>query len=115
MRHRIKGMLKGSGSLATITQDLKSITRRFWEEGANQQNWAVLDEIISDNYVGHGAARFPGRERLKAELAGYAAAFSDLRYTIEDVIAEGDRVVSRRTARGTHTGSLLNIPQQGSL
>jgi steroid delta-isomerase-like uncharacterized protein len=101
--------------MATVTHDLKSIIRRFWEEGANQQNWAVFDEIIAEDYVGHDAGRARGREELKAELAGDAAAFSDLRYTIEDMVAEGDRVVSRWTARGTHTGSLLNIPPTGKL
>jgi steroid delta-isomerase-like uncharacterized protein len=106
---------KGIGAMATVTHDLKSIIRRLWEEGVNQQNWAVFDEILCEDYVGHDAGRAQGREELKAELAGYAAAFSDLRYTIEDMVAEGDRVVSRWTARGTHTGSLLNIPPTGKL
>lgn len=99
--------------MTTVTHDLKSIIHRFWEEGANQKNWTVFDEIIAEDYVGHGAERSQGREGLKAELAGYAAAFSDLRYTIEEIIVEGDRVVNRWTARGTHTGSLMNIPPTG--
>lgn len=99
--------------MATITHDLKSTIRRFWEDGANQRNWAVFDEIIAEDYVGHGAEKSQGREGLIAELVGYTTAFSDLQFTIEDVIAEGDRVMNRWTARGTHTGSLMNIPPTG--
>lgn len=99
--------------MATVTSDLKSVVLRFWEEGANQQNWAVLDEIIAEDSIERGGGRSLGREELKAELEGYAEAFPDLHYTIEEMVVEGDLVVSRWVARGTHMGHLLNIPPTG--
>lgn len=98
--------------MATVTQDLKHISRRFWES-TNQRNWEGLDEIIAEDYIGYGAENSQGREALKAALAGYAAAFPDLQYTIEDLMSEGDLVISRWTARGTHKGPLMNIPPTG--
>lgn len=99
--------------MATVTQDLKTISRRFWEDGANQRRWDVLDEIIANDYVGHGAEDSRGREALKAVLMSYAAAFPDIHYTIEDLMSEGDRIICRWTARGTHKGPLLDIPPTG--
>ena len=99
--------------MAIVTQDLKPIIRRFWEEGTNQRNWAVLDEIVAEDYAGHGVETSPGRAGLKAELAGYTTAFSDLQFTLDELVAEGELVVSRWTARGTHTGPLMDIPPTG--
>ena len=98
--------------MATVTQDLKAIAHRFWEE-ANQRNWAAFDEFVAENYAGHGLDTAQGREGLKAEIMSYVAAFPDLRYTVDDVISEGDQVMSRWTARGTHTGQLMDIPPTG--
>ena len=98
--------------MTTVARDLKPLISRFWEV-VNQQNWAMLDEIIVEDYIERGSGRSLGREGLKVEFAGYAATFSDLHFTIEDMVAEGDQVITRWTARGTHTGPLLNIPPTG--
>ncbi len=54
-----------------------------------------------------------GREGIEQFYGALRAAFPDLRITIEDQVAEGDRVVTRWTARGTHTGAFQGIPPTG--
>jgi steroid delta-isomerase-like uncharacterized protein len=71
--------------------------------------------MIDDHYISHssppGAA--PGREGVKQYVTLFRTAFPDLRATVDDVIAEGDRVVTRWTSRGTHQGELMGIPASG--
>ena len=98
--------------MATVAYDLKPLIRRFWES-VNQQNWAGLDEIIAEDSIESGGGRTLSREELKAEFAGYATTFSDLHFTIDDMVAEGDQVVTRWTVRGTHTGPLMDMPPTG--
>jgi len=91
----------------------KSIMRRYFEEAWNQGRLEVLDEIVANNYVNHDpfVPDLPsGPEGLKPIFMGLRNAFSDLHYAIEDLIAEGDKVVTRWTMRGTHIGELLGIP-----
>ena len=87
----------------------KALVRRHIEEGFNQQNRAVLDETLADNYVDHTNPPGwpPGREGHRQILALYHAAFPDFRYTIGHEVAEGDLVVVRGTYTGTHTGEFF--------
>lgn len=91
----------------------KSLIRRFYEEVANKGNMAVVDELIADEYVVHGvparAEAPPGPEGDKQIFTMYRTAFPDLRFTFEDQIAEGDKVVTRLTIRGTHQGEFMGI------
>lgn len=94
----------------------KSILRRYFDEGWNKGRLEVLDEIVAANYVNHDPfvpGLPPGPEGLKPIFAGLRAAFADLHYTIEDMISDGDKVVTRWTMRGTHTGDLMGIPPTG--
>jgi steroid delta-isomerase-like uncharacterized protein len=82
----------------------------------NQGNLAVADEVMAADYIEHAAVP-PG---LPPSLAGFKifisalrAAFPDFQYTVEDVIAEGDKVVVRLTARGTQNGEFLGLPASG--
>src|SRR5262245_44104992 len=82
----------------------------------NEQRFEVVDQIYSPAYVSHVA--MPGglagdREGLKRALRLQVAAFPDIHYTIEDLIAEGDRVVLRNTWRATHIGEYLAFPPTG--
>lgn len=80
----------------------------------NQRNLAVLNELYVPDFVYHGTSRtIQGVEAFKQALSLYFTAFPDLRITIEDMIAEGDRVVVRFTYRGTHTGDFMGIPPTG--
>lgn len=96
------------------TEENKANVRRSFEEGWNQGNIAVYDELTSPNYVGHDPAMtVQGIEGLKQFVSMYLTAYPDTHFTIEDQIAEGDTVVTRWTARGTHKGPLMGIPPTG--
>lgn len=77
---------------------------------------AVVDELIATNYIDHDkrpdlVARDP--ESFKQVVTMLLTAFPDLRVTIEDQIAEGDKVASRFTMRGTHKGEFMGIAPTG--
>lgn len=95
------------------TEENKATTRRFFEEVFNGGNLAVVDEIKSSTYVFHDAS-FPepirGPEGFKHYLMMFRSAFPDLHSTIEDLIAEGEKVTVRFTFTGTQQGSLMGIP-----
>lgn len=95
-------------------EDNKAIVRRFYEEVFNQRNLAVVDELCTTNHLFHNPpTTLRGREEFKQLLSVYITAFPDARFTVEDLIAEGDRVASRYTFRGTHQGDLMGIPPTG--
>ena len=94
--------------------DNKALDRRYAEEVLDQGRLDVIDEICSPDYVGH-VAGFPDNDREgdKRLVGMMRAAFPDLRCTIEDQIAEGDRVVHRLTCTGIHQGELMGVPPSG--
>ncbi len=95
----------------------KAILRRFFEEIYNQGNLAVADDLVAADYVCHNPApgEAPGREGLKAFVAYLHRSFDDLHVTIEDQVAEGDRVATRYTIRGRQEGEFAGIPPTGKL
>ncbi len=97
------------------TESNKEIIRRYLEQIWNQGNLAAADEFLSPYYIRHlAAAAAPlDREAQKQRVAGFRAAFPDVQLTIDDLIAEGDRVALRVTIRGTHRGKLLDIEPTG--
>ena len=95
------------------TEDNKALVRRGYE-ALNQRNWAAFEELVTPDLVLHNASMtIQGFEAYKQFVSMYFTAFPDLRFTIEDMIAEGDTVVARQTARGTHQGELMGIPPTG--
>ncbi len=91
------------------TEDNKALVRRVMEEGWNQRNLAIVDELIASNFLFHDP-HLPNvrtREDYKQWIIESLTAFPDLHLTIEEQIAEGDQVVTRWTSRGTHTGDLV--------
>jgi steroid delta-isomerase-like uncharacterized protein len=99
------------------TQDNKVIARRIFEEVGSQGNFAVIDEAISPNFVYRTSAfpEFHGPGGFKEFFTEHRKTFPDLHYTVEDVVAEGDKVVARWTASGTHTGDMMGIAPTGKL
>jgi steroid delta-isomerase-like uncharacterized protein len=99
------------------TEQNKALVRRYWEEVWNNGNLAVVDELIATDFDGHPLPGEPDFGRGPAgqkQLVGmYRTAFPDLRMTIEDLTAEGDRVAVRWIARGTQTGEMMGIPATG--
>ena len=97
-------------------EENKTIVRRLYEEVINNRNIAIVDELISPNYIDHDknpqlAARDP--ESFKRIVNMLLTAFPDMRVTIEDQIAEGDKVASRFTMRGTQKGKFMGIAPTG--
>ena len=95
----------------------KTVSRRFLEEVWNKGNLAVLNEIIANDHVNSGPGTLPGLptgpEGSKQLVTVYLNAFPDVHFTIDEQIAEGDKVVTRWTAHGTHKGELVGIPATG--
>jgi len=97
-------------------EENKRRTRRVPDEVFNQGNLALADELFTADYIEHAPLPPvfpPGLDGLKAFVTALRAAFPDFRYTVEDEIAEGDRVVIRVTASGTQSGEFLGIPAAG--
>ncbi len=96
-------------------EENKAIELRFFEEVVNKGNLAIIDEIVAANFVQHDAP--PGlsadREGMKQFFAMAHSAFPDFKSTLEDMFAEGDKVVQRFTARGTHKGEWMGIAPTG--
>jgi steroid delta-isomerase-like uncharacterized protein len=93
----------------------KSIVRRWVEEGWNNGNLSVIDQIYAPTYIQHEPPPAPvaSGESLKQYVSGYRAAFPDLHFLIDDLIAEGDKVVWRFTSTATHKGPFMGIPATG--
>lgn len=93
------------------TEEHKALIRRFWEsfnQGRDDQtDLYYAPEIVC--YMG-GGQPLRGLEANKAMLAGFRAAFSGIRVSVQDLIAEGDRVVARWTCSMQHTGEFQGIP-----
>lgn len=96
----------------------KATARRWFTDIITEGKLAVADEIFSGNHVVHDPHAPPGGwangpESLKRIAGPFRAGFPDLKVTIEDQIAEGDKVVTRWSASGTNTGSLQGMPATG--
>jgi predicted ester cyclase len=97
-------------------EENKELVRRFYRE-IDAGNLDVLDELVAEDYIDHSPPPFPGfapgREGLKQAFRLFWDATPGT-HEIEDQIAEGDKVVTRLTARGTQTGNLPGIPATGN-
>ena len=100
-----------------MSEENKQVSRRLAEEAFGQGRFEVIDELVADDFVNRDTSIPPGvgsdREGLKQLAQGYVAAFPDMELKVEDQVAEGDKVVSRWSARGTHKGELMGIPATG--
>jgi predicted ester cyclase len=90
---------------------LKALVRRFFDEVWNQQRMDVIDEVFAPTVVLNGQA--VKREAFRQIVSGRRAAFPDIRVTVEDQVAEGDKVSTRRTWHATHRGAYRGIAPTG--
>jgi steroid delta-isomerase-like uncharacterized protein len=98
-------------------EENKAIVRRWYEDLFNPGNLDVADEIITQDHVHHDPTPPdlpPGPEGQRQLASLYRNAFPDAHTTVEDQLAEGDKVVTRWTARGTHRGELMGVPPSGN-
>jgi steroid delta-isomerase-like uncharacterized protein len=94
----------------------KSIVYRWVEGGWNEGNLALVDELYTADYMIHDPSTpdFPGGQAaFKQFVANLQTGYPDIHVTIEDMMAEGDKVVWRWRITGTHTGELMGIPPTG--
>jgi steroid delta-isomerase-like uncharacterized protein len=100
----------------SVEEKHKALVRRFHEEVWNEGNVAAVDEFMAAEYVDYSipSGLPPGTEGLKQAITTYRTAFPDLKATLDDIFAEGDRVAYRWSTRGTHLGDWLGIPPTGN-
>ncbi len=98
------------------SEDNQALVQRLFEEVFNQKQLDRADELVAPDYLDHGAVpgQGPGLEGAKQQRWGmYFAAIPDLHATIDDLVAEGDKVVVRYTVEGTQQGELPGVPPTG--
>ena len=98
-----------------MSEENKALVRRWFAE-LDKGNWQIVDDLIAVDYIDHNPPlpdMAPGREGVKQANALLRAAFPDVRHTVEDQIAEGDKVVTRTVCSATHTSTFQGIPATG--
>ena len=100
--------------MSTLQEQNKALVRRIFEEGLNQNKPVVFDELIAPSYVNYDLpAPTPGPEGFKMIIGLFRAAFPDMRVTIEEELAEGNKVTTRGYFTGMHNGDFQGIPPTG--
>jgi len=99
-----------------MSETNKALVRRAVEDVWNGGDFAAVDALVTRDVLIH--ASLPGNdihgpEGIRQFYGALREAFPDIHFTIEDQVAEGDRVVTRWTARATHTGAFQGIPPTG--
>jgi predicted ester cyclase len=97
------------------TENNKAILRRL-QEGLNEGNLGVADEVFAPDYVRHdpsGLLRDVGVQEYKQAFAAIRRAFPDAHWTLDELLAVDDRVIGRWTFRGTHSGPLFKVAPTG--
>jgi len=95
-------------------EENKAVVRRFYDL-FNEGNLEGLGEVFAADALDHDPVpgQAPGLEGVKQSVAPFLSGFPGIQITIEQMIADGDRVADRIVARGTHTGEFLGIPPTG--
>jgi predicted ester cyclase len=104
---------------ATAPADFGDASRRLLEQSFNSGNFELIDQLVAPEALNHDPALPPqmrdlrGPDGLKRVVTMYRAAFPDVRMTVDDVIASGDKVVLRWHSEGTHRGELAGLAPTG--
>ena len=93
-------------------EENKKFMNTFIEEVINKQNLNTANNLVSEDFTEHVPfpGQGPGREGLKFALNSMFLGFPDMKWTVDEQIAEGEKVVSRFTWTGTHKGEFMGIP-----
>ncbi len=94
-----------------MSAEIKAMYSRAWNELINKGNTGIVDELFAPNYVRHDP-HFPmsGRDALKDFAISLHNGFSGIRFTIDDMVAEGNKILQRFTLTCTHTGEFMGLP-----
>jgi steroid delta-isomerase-like uncharacterized protein len=96
------------------TEENKAVIRRFIDEVFNEGKLAAIPELVDSGYIMHGPGpAVSGRQGMQEFVTTYRTALPDYHCTVEDQVAEGDKVVTRWTVRGTQRGTLDGLPPTG--
>jgi steroid delta-isomerase-like uncharacterized protein len=96
------------------TEENKAVVRRFITEIFLEGNLDSVDELLTDDFTPHTWGKVePGKEAMKAAIERVSKGLSDASMTIEDVIAERDRVAVRLTSHAVQTGEFMGLPPSG--
>jgi steroid delta-isomerase-like uncharacterized protein len=99
------------------TEENMAIVRRYTEEGWGKQNLAVVDELVAPDMVDRNPIemmqQYQGAEGVKSTILRLQSAFPHFSVTIDDLLADKDKVAIRWTIRGTHQGTLMGIAPTG--
>ena len=93
-------------------EENKELVRRFMDEVWNQMNPEAVDRFVAPEMIDH-SGQGSGKEGVQQAIGLFATAFPDWHTTIEDLVAEGDKVVMRGVASGTHRGAFMGIQPTG--
>ena len=97
------------------TEENKALYWRIYDTILNKRDLSIIDEVVVPNYVYHNPHNpMNGPDELKQGMGMFLTAFPDMHFTIEEMTAEGDKVVKRWKAVATHTGELMGIPPTGN-
>ena len=99
-----------------MIKENKALVRQWFDEVLTQGNLGRIDKLFAPNYVLHDpgvAQEVHGHEGITRYVTTYRTAYPDVCFAVEDQIAEGDLVVTRWTARGTHQGEFLGVLPTG--
>jgi steroid delta-isomerase-like uncharacterized protein len=96
----------------------RALFERYFDQVANKDNLDLADEIFATDYQHHDPANpdprpMIGSQAVKDHLTSLKSAFPDLIFDIDDIVAQGDSIVVRWTARGTNTGDYFGMPATG--
>jgi steroid delta-isomerase-like uncharacterized protein len=100
-----------------MSDQSKAIVRRYLEDVFAQEDLDAIPELFAPDYVEHDPAseeEIRGHDGVRRDLSIYQSAFSDIAITVEDQIAEGDRVATRASLRATHVEELFGVPPTGN-
>ncbi len=98
-----------------MSETNKDLFRQYADGFMRGGDEDVAERLVGENVLSHDAlpGQEPGREGLKAAFRVLRGAFPDLSPDLQDLVAEGDRVVARFVVTGTHTGDFLGMPPTG--
>ena len=96
-------------------EENKAIVRRYLDEAWTKRNVNIIDELMASDYARYlpGLDKPLDREGQKQRIAGFHKAMPDMVFIVDDLFAEGDRVVFRVTLRGTHQGAFMGVAPGG--
>jgi predicted ester cyclase len=101
-----------------MSEENKATVRRFLEEAFGQGKTELVDEVLRSDFVCYDpnseTGEISGAQTIKGEIEYFRNAVPDLTYTVEDQVAERDKVVTRYTASGTHQGEFFGVAGTGN-